>query len=1104
MTSRPRHTRVSAILVSHDGARWLPRTLAAVDAQRRPIDRLVVVDTGSDDATTRILDEHLDEEYVQAPRDIGYGAALQFGIDQLDAYDPATGADEWLWLLHDDAAPATGALGYLLEAAGEDPAIGVVGPKVRSWYDRRTLLEVGVSISRSGRRETGLDKKEQDQGQRDGLSDPLAVGSAGMLVRRDVWHQLRGFDPRLPLFRDDVDFCWRTHLAGYRVVCTTDAVVYHAEAGARDRRALSATTDRPHQVDRRNALFLLLANMPARSLPYIVVRSIAGAMLRTLGFLLGKQGGYAVDEFLGLLGPLSRPDRIIAARRARARTRTVDPREIYPLLAPRGLSLRHAADAVWGLVSGSSEVSAAGRHAAAESGPGDEDTENLSSGSDVWRRVLTAPALLLTVALTILTLVAGRDLIGFGGRLSGGALLPAPAGASDLWTTYLQTWHPVSIGSDAVAPPYLAVVATVATLLFGKASLAVDVLLLGSVPLAGLLAYLALGRVVTSKVLRAWGAVAYASLPVLSGAIAGGRLGTAIAVVLLPVLAVLVAMALDPNRPRGWQPVFAGGFVLAVIAAFVPLAYVIAVILAVIAVATAWRTRGDAIRLASLLAVPPALLLPWTLAIVREPRLLLLEAGLPGPGLSDPRLPGYSVLLTDPGGPGPVPALVTAGLVLGALAALLRVTHRRLAVVAWAVVLTGCVVGVVVSRFNVTGPGVEGTVAVWPGLATAVVGLGLVLAATIAAGGARDRVTSMAFGWRQPLAVAVAVLAALSPVAAVAAWAWYGADDPLERREPQILPAYVAAEARTPDRPRTLLLRQDEEGRLAYAVLRGTAPRLGDAETGPEGTAFAALDELVADLVAGRAGQESTEIGSYAIRYVLVPAPTDVELARTLDAAPGLSRVSAPDGWTLWKIAGTTSRLRVISADGSVSSSLRSGVTGASATVEAGEPGRTLVLAEPASAGWQATLDGNPLERRTVDGWAQGFDLPPTGGTVELVHADDVRQRWLAVQAVLVGLVLVLMLPGRREEIGDETELDAGAATDDGSTPDDDRRRHAEVLPDLEEPTGKQPQPRQPVPAGAGFYPGEPTGTADPSAPDPDDTYERDPYRSVPSLGGHR
>jgi hypothetical protein len=746
-------------------------------------------------------------------------------------------------------------------------------------------------------------------------------------------------------------------------------------------------------------------------------------------------------------------------------------------------------------------VSAAGRHAALESGPGDDDAESLDTGGGAWRRILTAPALLLTVALTILTLVVGRDLIGFGGRLSGGALLPAPAGASDLWTTYLQTWHPVSIGSDALAPPYLAVVATVATLLFGKASLAVDVLLLGSVPLAGLTAYLALGRVVSSRVLRAWGAVAYATLPVLSGAIAGGRLGTGMAVVLLPVLAVLVAMTLDPQRPRGWQPVWAAGFVLAIVVAFAPLAYVLAVLLAVVAVATRWRTRPDVLRLSALLVVPPALLLPWTLALVRQPELLLLEAGLPGPVLSDPRLSGVSVLLTDPGGPGPVPALVTAGLVLGALAALVRVARRPLAVAAWSVVLTGLVVGIVASRFSVTGPGVEGTVAVWPGIATAVVGLGLVLAAVIAAEGARERVTAMAFGWRQPLAVAVAVVAALSPVAAIAAWAWYGADDPLERREPQILPAYVAAEARTPERPRTLLLRQDDEGRLAYAVLRGAAPRLGDAETGPDGTWFAALDELVGDLVAGRAGQEATAIGTYAIRYVLVPAPTDVELTRTLDAAPGLSRVSAPDGWTLWKIAGTTSRLRVVSADESTSTPLRSGVTGASATVDAGEPGRTLVLAEPADAGWQATIDGTVLDRRTVDGWAQGFDLPPTGGTVELVHADDARQRWLAVQAALVGLVLVLALPSRREEDGDETELDAAAATEDD---DADRRRHVDVLPpDLEDADAEQPEhrPRQPVPAGPGFYPSDPTHA---SLTDPEDAYEQDPYRTVPTLGGRR
>ena len=126
-------------------------------------------------------------------------------------------------------------LARTVELVESDPSIAVVGPKIRAWHERRLLLEVGVSIARSGRRETGLERREQDQGQHDGVHDRLAVSTAGMLVRRDVWEALGGLDRAFPLFRDDVDFGWRANLAGHRVVCCTDAVVYPAAAAARGR-----------------------------------------------------------------------------------------------------------------------------------------------------------------------------------------------------------------------------------------------------------------------------------------------------------------------------------------------------------------------------------------------------------------------------------------------------------------------------------------------------------------------------------------------------------------------------------------------------------------------------------------------------------------------------------------------------------------------------------------------------------------------------------------------------------------------------------------------------------------------------------------------------
>src|SRR5690606_9406931 len=125
---------------------------------------------------------------------------------------------------------------------------------------------------------------------------------------------------------------------------------------------------------------------------------------------------------------------------------------------------------------------------------------------------------------------------------------------------------PVGLGSDRWSPPYVGILAVLSTVLFGKPWLAVSILLLGSVPLAGLTAYYAsrvlvvdaprTGRRARSRhrrvpvaAVRAWFAAVYALLPAATGAIAGGRLGTAVVHVLLPLIAVHAARVY--GFPRG-------------------------------------------------------------------------------------------------------------------------------------------------------------------------------------------------------------------------------------------------------------------------------------------------------------------------------------------------------------------------------------------------------------------------------------------------------------------------------------------------------------------------------------------------------------------------
>ncbi len=288
---------VTTVLVSHDGAAWLPRTLAALAAQSHPTDTVVAVDTGSTDDSRALITEALGPScLVEAGSGTGFGAAVLLGVAHAAAQrSPVPGEREWIWLLHDDAEPDPRALEHLLAEVTRDPSIGIAGPKVRGWYDRRLLLEVGVTIARSGRRETLLERREQDQGQHDGTRQVLAVNTAGLLIRRDVWDELGGLDPALPLLRDDVDLGWRATLAGHRVVCVTDAVIHHAEAATQERRSidvrqgpLQRSSAQLRRLDRQHANRVLLVNLPLAEVPFAMLRLTAGTLLRVVGFLLGK------------------------------------------------------------------------------------------------------------------------------------------------------------------------------------------------------------------------------------------------------------------------------------------------------------------------------------------------------------------------------------------------------------------------------------------------------------------------------------------------------------------------------------------------------------------------------------------------------------------------------------------------------------------------------------------------------------------------------------------------------------------------------------------------------------------------------------------------
>jgi GT2 family glycosyltransferase len=1023
---------VTAVIVAHDGAAWVPRMTEALVNQTRPVQRVVGVDTGSRDRSGAMLAEALGRAAVFGmDRGTGYAAAVHQALRHRAAtthLPPPAGAPaertEWVWLLHDDCEPEPDALEQLLLGADQVPAVAVLGPKVMDWSDRDVLLEAGVGIDRAGRRITGIEPREVDQGQHDGNRDALAVGSAGMLVRRDVWDQVGGFDPGMQLYREDVDFCWRVQAAGYRVRVITDAVVYHVEASARRRRQASAAPRRGRE-DRRNALLVLLGNLPPGPMLFALAGNLVLSTLRTLFFLFAKRAGAALDEFAGFFGAAGHPLRLLAARRRRSPGR----RGAYGRLrseVPPGHSVRKLAEFATGALSKSLPVDMVGSHHATDD-PTDDDSLLVDTG--IVQRVLTNPGVLLFLVLTTIALVAERSLLS-SSPLGGGALVTAWGGASGLWSEYVQGFHPAGIGTAAGTPPYVAVIALLATLLGGKPWLAVDVILIGCIPLAGVTAYLASRRVTRSVPVRIWAAMAYALLPVGMGAVAAGRLGTALVLVLLPLIAVVAARVFTNGPRRARRAAWAAALLVAVAAAFVPLVWVLTVAAMALGALVFRRGRpGVMIDAAIVALVPVVLLLPWSIALATHPSQLLLEAGLQPPGLASPHLAARSLMLLSPGGPGLPPFWVTAGLVLAAAVALVASGRRALVVAGWAAALLGLLAAAALSKFIVT-PAVGGDpVLAWPGPALVFAGAGLLLA--VAACGDLFQGKLGSGGWRAPSGIALVALAAVActaPALAAAAWVTSGVRGPVAPSAGPVLPEFVSVSSATGLRLRTLVLRVDPRGRVAYSVLRDTDPLIGASELAVLPAAQRALNLSVATLTAPYGGyvqDQGRSLSQLGIGYVLLPAPINPALARLLDGVPGLRPVSQTAAFALWRVSGTTARVRVVEQSGTVVPVNSGPVRVAGASVPAA--GGTLVLAEPAG-GWSAALNGQPLIplAAPVGGWAQGFRLPPGGGSLTVSHSQLSRIAAVALEALAVAIVLALGLPGAR--VAGEAEAGAAAA----------------------------------------------------------------------------
>jgi GT2 family glycosyltransferase len=263
------HPHISIITPSVDGWHHLEPFLESVYAQdyRRDQYEVIVVDNGSSDGTAEHLRRRFPEvEIIRNDENLGFAAANNQGA--------RVAHGRYLALLNNDMRLEPRWLRTMSAFADAAPADTVcIGSPILSW-EGSTIDFIDSAMSFDGFGFQPHRGAPADSAERRLPDELLFAPGAAMLINRETYHEVGGFDDDYFAYYEDVDLGWRLWVLGYRVTLCPDAVVYHR------RNATRPAGPRTRYLLERNALYSTIKNYDDESLAIVLPAALMLACVR--------------------------------------------------------------------------------------------------------------------------------------------------------------------------------------------------------------------------------------------------------------------------------------------------------------------------------------------------------------------------------------------------------------------------------------------------------------------------------------------------------------------------------------------------------------------------------------------------------------------------------------------------------------------------------------------------------------------------------------------------------------------------------------------------------------------------------------------------------
>lgn len=219
---------VSIIIVNYNGRGFLNACLSSLLQTRYKNFEIILVDNNSNDDSLAVVKSHLKEfrgrlKVVSLKSNMGFAAGNNVGLSYAKG--------DYVLFLNNDTIVTSEWLSELVKTMKKSEEIGVAQSLLLLLNDKNHVESAGDFIDYFGKTvRRGGDWPEYSETYSE-LEEIFSARGAALITRKDIIHEIGLFDPSYFATYEDIDFCWRVRLRGYKVFLAPKSIVYHKGSG---------------------------------------------------------------------------------------------------------------------------------------------------------------------------------------------------------------------------------------------------------------------------------------------------------------------------------------------------------------------------------------------------------------------------------------------------------------------------------------------------------------------------------------------------------------------------------------------------------------------------------------------------------------------------------------------------------------------------------------------------------------------------------------------------------------------------------------------------------------------------------------------------------